>query len=236
MSLWKGSWHDSFLPFYDMNMQDVVHRIAHLKESLRLTPGDLSLQKQLGEVLLVAATLSKAGATGDELALASQALLRATATKVMTLLPEAEGSVIGVVGREAQRFASFAKKELAAAYDVVKLEIQIGHVIAKHVGQSYEYLKGRVLTENIPFASTFKEIATARDVIYSTLEKHLPEIEEWAKTAKFEGTKAMFHESSSQLGTVVDSNLIESVGYNAKVVIVSDGKGAWSLLTSYIDK
>ncbi len=213
-----------------------IHELKAISKFMA-SAGGAAFKQVLEEVIAkypaAASILGKSGATQGEIVLASHALLRAMASKIMTLLPETEGKMLGILGREAQRFTLYAKKQLVSAIDIVKLEKQIGHVIAEHVGKSYEYLKGR----NIALASTFKDIATARDVIYSTLEKNIPAILAFAKSTPGKVEQlALRYTGDSTLGNVLkNGNAFLQEGKKALVILQKDIDGTISLITSYVE-
>ena len=56
-----------------------------------------------------------------------------------------------------------------------------GHTLARHVGRTDDELRARLARERVSAASTYEDVATARQVVATALERSVAEIDAWAR-------------------------------------------------------
>ncbi|MET0897663.1 MAG: RNase A-like domain-containing protein [Mycobacterium sp.] len=110
-----------------------------------------------------------------------------------------------------------------------------GHLIEKHVGQSFDDLAARLDAEPLPKAvSTFATTDEAAAAVSTTLQHNQSAIESWVSngaaktlvlTAPFNGGEVLMRGTNE----IVD-------GTEALVVLRGDGAGGWYVLTGYMNR
>ena len=127
------------------------------------------------------------------------------------------------------------QSRIAAAGELIELEFPFGHAILKHVGLSAEQLLARLASEpTISAATSFLNMAKAREIITRTLSASKTEIDLWLQSAKPGQIKDLFYNGSEIIGNgIARGEDTAQYLYNALVRIVADGKGGYVLKTSY---
>ncbi|CAN5475197.1 hypothetical protein BH11ACT7_BH11ACT7_24010 [soil metagenome] len=110
-----------------------------------------------------------------------------------------------------------------------------GHLLEKHVGQSFDDLAARLEAEPLPKAiSTFATTDEAAAAVSTTLQLNQSAIESWVSngaaktlvlTAPFDGGEVLVRGTNE----IVD-------GTEALVVLRGDGAGGWYVLTGYMNR
>lgn len=130
--------------------------------------------------------------------------------------------------------------DFIAGKDGINESIKNGkHVISKHVGKTDAELLERISSnKSILGASTFKDGKIANSVINSALtdSKNIEKINIWiAKGAK--GNLPILYNGKAVIGRGVQqgSKIVENYK-NAKIILKSNGKGGFDILTAYLSK
>ncbi len=130
------------------------------------------------------------------------------------------------------------EKVFGARKDLGLDELLGGHSIKKHVGKSDNWLRQRLLKEDIPFASTFRNEATANRTIGKFVKENRQVIEEWLKSGElrrdvdFTADESIGKVLGRGKGNVPLSNSIET--NRARISLVRDSSPqGWHINTSF---
>ncbi|WP_197380791.1 RNase A-like domain-containing protein [Mycolicibacterium mengxianglii] len=143
-----------------------------------------------------------------------------------TDLPDGAADDIGSVG-------SYGIEDTNAL--LTASEASGGHLIEKHVGQSFDDLAARLEAEPLPKAvSTFATTDEAAAAVSTTLQHNQSAIESWVSNG---AAKTLVLTAPFDGGEVLVRGKNEIVhGTEALVVLRGDGAGGWYVLTGYMNR
>ena len=112
-----------------------------------------------------------------------------------------------------------------------------GKIDTKHIGKTVQQLRERLIRENVPFASSFKDLNTANKAQMQFIKYYEKEIQTWIKNGRV-GTFEKKLELGQDLGTIVGRGKFGTQqGTKVFVVIAKDETAqGWHIVTSFPSK
>lgn len=106
-----------------------------------------------------------------------------------------------------------------------------GHLIERHVGQTYEDLSSRLNSTRLPVVSSFTNADEAASAVGSALQDNQGVIDDWLSNGAVRNLEI---NAPFDGGTVLARGSGEAVaGTGVKVVLKGDGNGGWYVLTGF---
>lgn len=126
-----------------------------------------------------------------------------------------------------------SNKKVNWELDLKKHEDLGGHVIARHVGKSEDYLKNRLKKQpHISAASTFNDLNTAQYAVEKGILYHKNKIKKWLKSDKSRLVVIYKGKKTIGIGIKQGSNKFRDLK-NAKIVLKKHKKLPFLILTAY---
>lgn len=106
-----------------------------------------------------------------------------------------------------------------------------GHLIDRHVGQTFEDLSGRLDATRLPVVSSFGTADEAASAVSTALQHNQPAIDEWISNGAIGKLEL---DAPFSGGEVLRRGSTEAVaGTGVRVVLKGDGTGGWYVLTGF---
>jgi hypothetical protein len=120
-------------------------------------------------------------------------------------------------------------------YDLARDEARGGHTLSKHVGQTDDELRERLLRErNITAASSWTDRATAEYVIEEALRAERGRVESWMRRGYPRANLALHYYAGRAVGRSLrrgEDQVVEAT--EAVIVLRADGPDTFYVLTAY---
>jgi len=120
-------------------------------------------------------------------------------------------------------------------YDLAKDEARGGHTLSKHVGQTDDELRERLLRErNITAASSWTDRATAEYVIEEALRAMRGRLESWMRRGYPRANLALHYDAGRPVGRSLrrgEDRVVDAT--EAVIVLRADGPDSFYVLTAY---
>lgn len=106
-----------------------------------------------------------------------------------------------------------------------------GHLIERHVGQTFDDLSARLDSTRLPVVSSFDTADEAASAVSSALQRNQQTIDEWLSNG---AVRYLEIDAPFNGGAVLGLGSAEAVaGTGVKVVLKGDGNGGWYVLTGF---
>jgi len=140
----------------------------------------------------------------------------------------------GGVNREGTQRES-AARAAGERYDLARDEERGGHTLRKHVGQSDEQLRERLLREgDISAASTWIDREAAERTVAEALRAERGRIENWMRRGYPRANLALHYDAARVIGRSLRRGESQTVECSRAVIVLrADGQDSYYVLTSY---
>jgi len=106
-----------------------------------------------------------------------------------------------------------------------------GHLIERHVGQTFDDLSARLDTTRLQTVSTFTTADEAASAVSTALQHNQQLLNDWVANG---APRKLELDAPFTGGTVLERGAAEAVtGTSVKVVLKGDGNGGWYVLTGF---
>ena len=128
-----------------------------------------------------------------------------------------------------------AARAAGERYDLARDEERGGHTLKKHVGQSDEQLRERLLREgDISAASTWTDRETAETTVAEALHAERGRIQNWMRRGYPRANLALHYDAGRVIGRSLRRDESQAVECRRAVIVLrADGQDSYYVLTSY---
>ncbi|MCC7428656.1 MAG: hypothetical protein IT557_17315 [Alphaproteobacteria bacterium] len=136
-------------------------------------------------------------------------------------------------------YNDLARHEGKAGYNPRGAGISRGHTIARHVGKSDRELLDRLRQfPNLRAASSYPDRMTAQRAINATLAdpRNAERVRRWLADARQSDPLALTRRFNDAVGRMAERGRGVRDARGARVVLIKDGQGGYTILTSYPDE
>ena len=136
-------------------------------------------------------------------------------------------------------YNDLARHEGKAGYNPRGAGVSRGHTIARHVGKSDRELLDRLRQfPNLRAASSYPDRMTAQRAVNATLAdpRNAERVRRWLADARASDPLALTRRFNDAVGRTAERGRGVRDARGARVVLIKDGQGGYTILTSYPDE